>query len=140
MLTNDLPVHSSIDRILKHKNLLLEMVPTFEDELLLKVFEALHIYTNKDTNRSTDQVIQLLCAFALNPYNAHGIVDLISFLLFVFPRRAKITNEALALNNSNALVESPVTVFDKSVSYRPDVDLKYWKAANYVEVLHRIIA
>jgi len=82
----------SLDRVLKHKNLLLEMIPTFDDEFLLKLFESLHIYTDKSTNESPAAALKLLSVVCTNPYNAFRIIDLFSFLLFVFPRRGKITD------------------------------------------------
>ena len=47
-----------------------------------------------------------------NPYNAFRIIDLFSFLLFVFPRRSKIT-DPLNQNGLNFLVEAPVLALDK---------------------------
>lgn len=135
MLTSELAKEESVSRVLKHKNLLLEMAPTFDDELLLKLFEALHIYNSKEKNKSYISVVNLISTVCINPYNALRFVDLFSFLLFVFPRRSKISNESLAPNNANALVEQNVLIFDKSLNFRAEVDNKYWKASNYVEVL-----
>ncbi|KAL4429870.1 hypothetical protein ABPG74_022893 [Tetrahymena malaccensis] len=131
--------NASVDRVLKHQNLLLEMVPTFDDEFLLKLFESLHIFTDKNKLYSHKSVVELLGIVCQNPYNAYRIVDLISFLLFLYPRRSKITNESLNQNNLMQLIEIPILLLDKQISYRAEIDVKYWKCANYISVLHELL-
>lgn len=72
------------------------MAPTFDDELLLRIFDALHIYASRLESKSHEDVLNLLSVIAVNPYNAFRIVDLLSFLVFFFPRRGKISNDPLA--------------------------------------------
>jgi hypothetical protein len=43
--------NKSIERVCRHLNLILEMVPTFDDELLLKIFDAVHIFEDKNNNK-----------------------------------------------------------------------------------------
>lgn len=132
--------NASLERVLKHKNIVFEMAPTFDDELLLRIFDALHIYTSRLESKSHEDVLNLLSVIAVNPYNAFRIVDLLSFLVFFFPRRGKISNDPLAQNGLNALVEAPVLILDRELTHKPEVDNKYFKAANYVDVLSRLLA
>lgn len=115
------------------------MTPTFDDEFLLKLFESLHVYTNKEKNQSLTAVVKLIGALSANPYNAFRLVDLFSFMLFLFPRRSKITNEPLNQNGLMTLIEIPVLILDKSLSFRAEVDNKYWKAANYITVINLLL-
>jgi len=62
----------------------MSLIPTFEDEFITKLVQAVHIYKLKDNDQTEVQFKNLkaiLELILLNPYNAYRFVDCIQFLL-----------------------------------------------------------
>lgn len=84
---------------------------------------------------------QLLLLITRNPYNAFRLADTFLMLLFVLPRRGKITSEAINAAGITQILETPLFYADKSGTLQPsfEIDSKCTKAALYASILSKIV-